>query len=59
MPSKFVQGGPIPADGLYVRRAADEALAQAIRDGTFLCHVIAPSQQGKTSLAANIAAPAA
>ena len=44
------QGGAIGARDLYVERAADGRVRQALRGGR-LCHVIAASRTGKTSLA--------
>lgn len=42
-------GGALPPDALYISRAADRALVDALRAGLH-CHVLAPRQVGKTSL---------
>jgi hypothetical protein len=42
-------GGALPPGALYIARAADEALFEALAAGRH-CHVLAPRQVGKTSL---------
>ena len=48
-PPELYVGGALPPGALYIERAADRALVEALRAGIH-CHVLAPRQVGKTSL---------
>ena len=48
---RFQSGGTLADDGLYVARAADRELPEALARGEFCC-VLAPRQMGKSSLRA-------
>jgi WD40 repeat protein len=51
----YVVGGPVqPRRGCYVERPADRQLVEKLREGEY-CHVLAPPQTGKSSLAARAA----
>ncbi len=51
----FVVGGPVQPDrGCYIEREADEQLYQLLSAGEY-CHVLAPPDVGKSSLAAHTA----
>jgi WD40 repeat protein len=52
----YISGGTLAGDALcYVRRAADDQLYAALREGEF-CYVLTPRQMGKSSLMARAAA---
>jgi len=48
-PRRFKRAGALAADSVYVERACDAALLEALR-ARWHCHVLAPRQVGKTSL---------
>ncbi|MGI9308702.1 MAG: AAA-like domain-containing protein, partial [Gammaproteobacteria bacterium] len=51
----YVVGGPVQPDrACYIAREADEEFFRRLADGNY-CHVLAPRQTGKTSLAARTA----
>ncbi len=49
MSTQLYVGGALPPEALYIERAADRQLVDALGRGVH-CHVLAPRQVGKTSL---------
>lgn len=49
MTAQLYVGGALPPEALYIERAADRQLVDALGRGVH-CHVLAPRQVGKTSL---------